>query len=131
VEQQPSHEWIQSRRHADTIVFEEATEHAKKVEFLVHRHLHKYRRREILISGACNGGKGCRHVHKEWFDVSSDLASFVVNAWVRWMSNVPYDEIGYLKPIWIEQVNSLTGIGVRIYGMSGLIPQFLKIREGL
>lgn len=47
------------------------------------------------------------------------------------MSNVPYDEIGYLKPIWIEQVNSLTGIGVRIYGMSGLIPQFLKIREGL
>jgi hypothetical protein len=60
-------------RYDPEIVFEEATEHAKKVEFLVHRHLHKHRRREILISGACNGGKGCRHVHKEWFDVSMTL----------------------------------------------------------
>jgi hypothetical protein len=91
-------------RYDPEIVFEEATEHANKVEFLVHRHLHKHRRREILISGACNSGKGCRHVHTEWFDVSSDLASFVVSAWVRWMSNSPYNENGYLKPIWIEQV---------------------------
>ena len=87
------------------LVYEVATENAKKVEVLVHGHLHKQRRRETLIYGACNDGKGCRTYHKEWFAVSDELAKSTVKAWADWMSQKPYDGDGHLASVWIEQVN--------------------------
>lgn len=86
------------------VIHQESTEHAKKVEALVHRHLHKQRRQETLIYGACNEGKGCTVHHKEWFVVSDELAKSTVEAWVSWMNQKPYDANGCLKPVWTEHV---------------------------
>ncbi|KIN03866.1 hypothetical protein OIDMADRAFT_177952 [Oidiodendron maius Zn] len=86
------------------VIHQVSTEHAMKVESLVHRHLHKQRRKETLIYGACNEGKGCTVHHKEWFVVSDELAKSTVEAWVSWMNQKPYDANGCLKPVWTEHV---------------------------
>lgn len=92
-------------KYTPKIIFKIATKHAKKVELLSHWHMHKHRRQEVFgENGACNSGKACSIQHREWFAVDVDPAQLVVESWVRWMSNRPYDEDGNLKWAWAEQI---------------------------
>ena len=86
------------------VVFQVATNHAMKVEHLVHQQLYLQIRRECLVNGRCNEGRGCAARHKEWFEgVSDAYAEAVVRSCVRWMALVPYDEEGVLKRAWVVQ----------------------------
>jgi hypothetical protein len=90
--------------YTPTVVFQVPTNHAMKVEHLVHRHLYRQNRRECLVNGLCNNGNGCPTRHKEWFEGASDTyAEDVVKAWVGWINLEPYDKDGYLKEAWVFQ----------------------------
>lgn len=73
-----------------------------KVEKLVHLHLYKERRKEVLLNGVCNDGKGCTQKHQEWFDVTVEYARSVVNIWAEWIQLEPYDNAGSLKSEWVQ-----------------------------
>jgi hypothetical protein len=91
-------------KYTPNVVFQVATNHAMKVEHLVHLQFYRQNRRECLIDGRCNGGRGCAARHKEWFEgVSDTYAEAVVRAWVRWMNLEPYDVGGLLKEAWLVQ----------------------------
>jgi hypothetical protein len=98
-------EWNRHYNYKVKKLLERHVSHAKKLESLVHASLHHVRRKEILINGRCDGGKGrCSSVHQEWFEVSLGRLKDVVDAWVRWFKTEPYDEGGNLKPIWIKHM---------------------------
>jgi hypothetical protein len=93
-----------SCKYNPIVVFAVETKHAMKVEHLVHRQLHRQNRRECLVSGRCNNGRGCPSKHKEWFEgVSDAYAENVVRAWARWIERDPYDVDGYLKNVWVME----------------------------
>uniref|UniRef100_A0A093XT13 Meiotically up-regulated protein n=1 Tax=Talaromyces marneffei PM1 TaxID=1077442 RepID=A0A093XT13_TALMA len=59
--------------------------HIYRVEKLVHMELKNLRR----IEQSC---PGCRQNHREWFEVSLDLAVEVVRKWMAWMRESPYEK---------------------------------------
>jgi len=90
--------------YTPTVVFRVATNHAMKVEHLVHRQFYRQNRRECLVNDLCNNGSGCPSKHREWFEgVSDTYAETVVRAWVSWINLEPYDMDGYLKRAWVFQ----------------------------
>lgn len=91
-------------KYTPSLVFTVATNHAHKVEHLVHRQFYRQNRRESLINCLCNNGRGCPTKHKEWFEgVSDTYAEAAVRAWVSWISLEPYDNAGFLKETWVAQ----------------------------
>lgn len=111
-------------KYPPQLVFKVETKHAMKVERLVHRHLHRERRKEILVNEACNDGKGCKKRHHEWFEgISNEYAQSVVQAWAGWIELRPYDEEGRLKPMWIEQIKLLN-----LYGDGDIWMEWTAIR---
>jgi hypothetical protein len=88
------------------VVLQEYLPHAAKVESLVGAILYRQRRRENLVGGLCNGGKGCPTVHEEWFEVTLECLRDVVKLCSRWIRTWPYEN-GILKPRWVEYINKL------------------------
>lgn len=101
-------------KYTPIVVFQIFTQHAMKVEHLVHRQLYKHNRRECLVNDHCNNGAGCTSRHKEWFEGVSDKdAEAIVRAWVSWIDLEPYDEKGHLKHVWVARTKlfDLTAAG--------------------
>jgi hypothetical protein len=92
--------WEISCHQKVAVVFGEPVPHASKVESLIHLTLYLERRTEI----GCNGNKGCKTTHKEWFEVTLERAKHVLGIWKRWIETQPYDKKGNLKPIWIKHI---------------------------
>ena len=88
------------------VVLQDKLPHAAKVESLVGAILYRQRRRENLVGGLCNGGKGCPTVHEEWFEVTLECLRDVVNLCSRWIGTGPYEN-GILKPRWVEYIDKL------------------------
>lgn len=100
-------EWNRQCKQQVTVVLAEYVPHAGKMESLVHATLYHKRRREALVNGACNGGRGCGSKHREWIEVTRELLKEVVDVWMRWFESVPYDKDGCLKPEWVEKIYKL------------------------
>jgi hypothetical protein len=99
-------EWIKSCHQELTILFVEPVPHAQKMESLVHATLYHERRREVLVNGKCNGGRGCHKKHEEWLEVTEERLREVVDAWIRWFGAKPYKK-GKLRPKWKEYIDNL------------------------
>jgi hypothetical protein len=98
--------WNKQCKQEVRVVLQEYLPHAAKVESLVHSILYRERRRELLLSGACNGGKGCPTVHEEWFDVTLERLADVIERCKQWIRTWPYEN-GMLKPVWVEHIDKL------------------------
>ncbi|KAJ5895803.1 uncharacterized protein N7473_005202 [Penicillium subrubescens] len=59
--------------------------HICRVEALVHMELLEYRR----IEKKC---PGCSRSHKEYFEISKEIAIQVVRKWIGWMRSLPYEK---------------------------------------
>jgi hypothetical protein len=100
-------EWSDDCDQKVIVVLQEYVPHAGKLESLVHATLHNQRRRECLVNGACNNGRGCHRTHREWLEVTLNLLKEVVGTWIRWFECIPYDERGCLKLEWIARIYKL------------------------
>lgn len=68
----------------------------QRAEQLVHKELANYNRRHLCPT--------CKERHKEWFEVSEDLAKKTVQRWVTFIQKQPYDENGVLHDFWQERL---------------------------
>ena len=100
-------EWFHTCRYEPKVVLEVAVPHAFRVERLIHLHLWKERRRESLVAGRCNSGKGCEKVHQEWFEIGRQRLTEIVDIWARFGGCEPYDEMHLLKSLWMEKLKSI------------------------
>lgn len=46
-------------------------------------------------------------LHKEWFEVSEDMAVLTVERWVDFMRQDPYESNGELKSVWRDRLNTM------------------------
>jgi hypothetical protein len=99
--------WNTQCKQRVIVVLEKYVPHAGKMESLIHATLYHERRREALVNGACNDGRGCHKEHKEWFEVTLERLQEVVGEWIRWFERTPYDKDGHLKSEWVEKINKL------------------------
>ncbi|ERF71111.1 hypothetical protein EPUS_07783 [Endocarpon pusillum Z07020] len=84
---------------AKLIAFTSAIQHAPRVEQLVHWDLSTNRRWE-----KCSR---CKCEHREWFDVSKDMAIEAVSRWAGWICSQPYErQGGGLKAFWSSHLRS-------------------------
>jgi hypothetical protein len=98
--------WNTRCRQEVKVVFHEYLPHAAKVESLVQAILYRERRREVLVNGLCNRGKGCSTVHEEWFEVTLERLVEVVELCKRWINTCPYEN-GILRTRWVEHIDKL------------------------
>lgn len=85
-------------KDATLIAYTSMIRHAHRVEQLVHWELDDLRR-----TGNCTT---CGHAHKEWFDISKDVAIKVVSRWAYWICSQPYDpQTGKLKMFWARRAH--------------------------
>jgi hypothetical protein len=75
-------------------------ENYKRVESIVHKELTHYRRHPLCL------GPRCRRKHREWFEISEEVAKQTVRRWVIHMKRNPYDELGNLKPFWHSRLDA-------------------------
>lgn len=68
----------------------------QRAEQLVHKELANYNRRHRCPT--------CKSRHKEWFEVSEELAKKTVQRWVSFIRKLPYDENGVLHDFWQERL---------------------------
>ncbi|KAJ5805919.1 uncharacterized protein N7503_003521 [Penicillium pulvis] len=74
-----------------------------RAETLTHYELIKEWRRERMCKAP-----GCGKSHKEWFEISAELAKQVVSGWATFMEMArPYGEGGLLKPQWREAIEKI------------------------
>jgi hypothetical protein len=99
-------QWRNQCRQELSILFTEPVPHAHKIEGLVHATLYHERRREVLVNGKCNGGRGCETKHKEWLEVTEEHLRDVVDAWIRWFGTNPYEK-GKLGSKWKDYIDNL------------------------
>ena len=84
---------------AQLIAFTNAIQHAPRVEQLVHWDLSTNRRREKCSRCSCE--------HREWFDISEDMAIEAVSRWAGWICSQPYEtQGGGLKAFWSSRLRS-------------------------
>jgi hypothetical protein len=100
-------EWERQCNQRVTVVLQKHVSHAGKMESLVHAALYNQRRREALVNGACNNGRGCHKKHREWIEVTLEVLREVVRRWIRWFKCIPYDEQGCLKSEWVGLIYKL------------------------
>ncbi len=70
--------------------------HAQKVEKLVHA--------ELLSHSRWIDCSRCGKEHREWFEISAELAEQVVFRWSAWMASSPCDPDGNLNDIWSNRL---------------------------
>jgi hypothetical protein len=99
--------WNKKCNQRVTVVLQVYALHAGKVERLVHASLYNQRRREALVNGACNNGRGCHVKHEEWFEVTLEILREVVGLWIRWFECIPYNNQGCLKSEWFDLIYKL------------------------
>lgn len=73
------------KTHRDEVIFD--VPHVYRVEKIVQAQLRDRRKKEI-------GCKGCGRCHKEWFEVSREVAIAEAKRWSDWMRSNPYEESG-------------------------------------
>lgn len=84
---------------AELIAFTNAIQHAPRVEQLVHWDLSTHRRWEKCSRCSCE--------HREWFDISKDMAIEAVSRWAGWICLQPYEtQGGGLKAFWSNRLRS-------------------------
>jgi len=98
--------WNTRCRQEVKVVLHEYLPHAAKVESLVQAILYRERRREVLVNGLCNGGKGCSTVHEEWFEVTLKRLVEIVELCKQWINTCPYEN-GILRTRWVEHIDKL------------------------
>lgn len=75
--------------------------HMQKVESLIHHQLAEAWRKEQRC-------KKCFREHQEWFEIDADDAVKVAGQWCEWMKQAqPYGARGYLKGIWVDELDKL------------------------
>jgi hypothetical protein len=99
-------EWRQQCHQELIVILVEPVPHAQKIESLVHATLYNERRREVLVNGKCNGGRGCPTRHIEWLEVTEKRLRGVVDKWIRWFEATPYKK-GKLRPKWVDYIDNL------------------------
>ncbi|KAF5027493.1 hypothetical protein F66182_388 [Fusarium sp. NRRL 66182] len=72
----------------------------QKMEALVHRTLHHENR-----MASCPALK-CSEKHREWFEVSEDIALGVVEVWQEFSRLMPYNAAGELSEVWKDYASS-------------------------
>jgi hypothetical protein len=82
--------WVKKCGHNLTYVYpkkegQSMIPHAKRTERLIHAELKDVRFRET----ACP----CGRRHREWFEVSHNFATKVVEKWTTWMSQANYEQV--------------------------------------
>ncbi|MCJ1448680.1 MAG: hypothetical protein MMC23_009197 [Stictis urceolatum] len=83
------------------------TDWQHRLESLVHMELAHLRRKET----SCNYGKGCRKVHREWFETDKDQVLETVERWRKWLEFEPYDAGSkVLREYWASRLGSLRSI---------------------
>jgi hypothetical protein len=104
-------QWSDQCKYKPIVVIRVETDCARRVERLVHMHLHAERKRELLVSGCCNGGIGCASKHQEWFEVSIARATQIIKGWADWFKCQPYDQTQewVLKPEWHLRTKGVFG----------------------
>jgi T5orf172 domain len=100
-------QWSADCNQKVVVVLQKYVPHAGKLESVVHATLYNQRRRECLVNGACNNGRGCHKTHREWLEVALNLLEEVVDTWIRWFECIPYNERGCLKSEWVERISKL------------------------
>ncbi|OCL05500.1 hypothetical protein AOQ84DRAFT_379523 [Glonium stellatum] len=53
----------------------------------------------------------CSRNHREWFEVSEDLAEKTVERWAGFMRQNPYDENGKIKDEWVAELDKMVHAG--------------------
>lgn len=75
--------------------------HMQKVESLIHYQLAEAWRKEQRC-------KKCFREHQEWFEIDADDAIKAAGQWCEWMRQAqPYGARGYLKGVWVEELDKL------------------------
>jgi hypothetical protein len=76
----------------------------QRVEKLCQDELKDFRREYDCTQ--CKSKKSCPKRHREWFEVSKELATLVVEKWTEFMLMEPYDSKGELRGFWKDRLNN-------------------------
>ncbi|KAF1958623.1 hypothetical protein CC80DRAFT_591556 [Byssothecium circinans] len=83
-------------------------EYLRRIERVCHAELHNFRR-PMNCGESANGLSRCEVVHKEWFNVSEDVAIQVIRRWMRFLAQDPYTDVGLLNEFWGKKIRVAIG----------------------
>lgn len=78
----------------------------EKVEIIVHAALQNFQR-DPECKVCKSKGKGLDTCHKEWFNVSEDVALQTVQLWRKFAEQKPWDQDGIIKDYWVVMLRDM------------------------